>query len=76
MPTSYLLQCDSKNFPVSFVVTDPKGSIGVECGEALLKHGYKLKFFNTINFSKSMRYNRATCSPLKRWRTVLFQSVL
>ena len=52
-----LLQCDSKNFPVSFVVTDPKGSIGVECGEALLKHGYKLKFFNTINFSKSMKYN-------------------
>ena len=43
-----LLQCDSKNFPVSFVVTDPKGSIGVECGEALLKHGYKLKFFNTM----------------------------
>ena len=41
----------------SYVVTDPKGSIGVECGEALLKHGYKLKFFNTINFSKSMRYN-------------------
>ena len=37
--------------------TLPKGSIGVECGEALLKHGYKLKFFNTINFSKSMRYN-------------------
>ena len=52
-----LLQCDSKNFPVSFVVTDPKGSIGVECGEALLKHGYKLKFFNTINFKKSMHYN-------------------
>ena len=41
-----LLQCDSKNFPVSFVVTDPKGSIGVECGEALLKHGYHcMKFF-------------------------------
>ena len=52
-----LLQCNSKDFPVSFVVTDPKGSIGVECGEALLKHGYKLKFFNSINFSKSMRYN-------------------
>ena len=52
-----LLQCDSKDFPVSFVVTDPKGSIGVECGEALLKHGYKLKFFNSINFSKSMKYN-------------------
>ena len=42
---------------VSYVVTDPKGSIGVECGEALLKHGYKLKFFNSINFSKSMKYN-------------------
>ena len=36
---------------------DPKGSIGVECGAALLKHGYKLKFFNSINFSKSMKYN-------------------
>mgnify|MGYP000019521877 CR=1 FL=1 len=47
-----LLQCHS-----SYVVTDPKGSIGVECGEALLKHGYKLKFFNTINFKKSMHYN-------------------
>lgn len=52
-----LLQCDSKNFPVSFVVTDPKGSIVVECGNALLQKGYKLKIFNTINFSKSMRYN-------------------
>ena len=52
-----LLQCDSKDYEVSFVVTDPKGSIGVECGEALLKHGYKLKFFNSINFSKSMKYN-------------------
>ena len=49
-----LLQCDSKNFPVSFVVTDPKGSIGVECGEALLKHGYKLKFFNTIHARKKL----------------------
>ena len=52
-----LLQCDSKNFPVSFVVTDPKGSIVVECGNALLKNGYKLKILNTINFSKSMHYN-------------------
>ena len=71
-----LLQCNSKDFPVSFVVTDPKGTVGMECGNALLKYGYKLKFFNTINFSKSMHYNRATCSPLKRWRTALFQSVL
>ena len=47
-----LLQCHS-----SYVVTDPKGSIMVECGNALLKNGYKLKILNTINFSKSMHYN-------------------
>ena len=41
----------------SYVVTDPKGSIVVECGNALLKKGYKLKILNTINFSKSMHYN-------------------
>ena len=39
----------------SYVVTDPKGSIVVECGNALLKNGYKLKILNTINFSKSMK---------------------
>ena len=47
-----LLQCHS-----SYVVTDPKGSIVVECGNALLKNGYKLKILNTIYFSKSMHYN-------------------
>ena len=47
-----LLQCHS-----SYVITDPKGSIVIECGNALLQKGYKLKIFNTINFSKSMRYN-------------------
>ena len=47
-----LLQCHS-----SYVVTDPKGSIVVECGNALLKNGYRLKILNTINFSKSMHYN-------------------
>ena len=47
-----LLQCHS-----SYVVTDPKGSIVIECGNALLQKGYKLKIFNTINFSKSMKYN-------------------
>ena len=52
-----LLQCDSKAFPVSFVVTDPKGSIVVECGNALLKNGYKVRILNTINFHKSMHYN-------------------
>ena len=41
----------------SYVITDPKGSIVVECGNALLKNGYKLKILNTINFSKSMHYN-------------------
>ena len=41
----------------SYVVTDPKGSIVVECGNALLKNGYKLKILNTIIFSKSMHYN-------------------
>jgi len=47
-----LLQCHS-----SYVVTDPKGSIVVECGNALLKNGYKLKILNTINFKKSMHYS-------------------
>lgn len=41
----------------SYVVTDPKGSIVLECGNALLKHGYQLRIFNTINFKKSMHYN-------------------
>lgn len=41
----------------SYVVTDPKGSIVIECGNALLKHGYVIKIFNTINFKKSMHYN-------------------
>ena len=52
-----LLQCNSKKFPVSFVITDPKGSIVVECGNALLHFGYNIKIFNTINFKKSMHYN-------------------
>lgn len=55
MPTSYLLQCHS-----SYVVTDPKGSIVCECGNALLKKGYQIKIFNTINFKKSMHYNPFT----------------
>ena len=52
-----LLQCDSKDYPCSFVVTDPKGSVVLECGNALLKKGYRIKIFNTINFNKSMHYN-------------------
>ncbi len=41
----------------SYVVTDPKGSIVIECGNALLKNNYNIKIFNTINFKKSMHYN-------------------
>ena len=47
-----LLQCHS-----SYVVTDPKGTIVLECGQAMLKNGYKVKILNTINFAKSMHYN-------------------
>ena len=52
-----LMQCTSRKYPVSFVVTDPKGSIVTECGKMLLHYGYRLKILNTINFKKSMHYN-------------------
>ena len=52
-----LMQCTSTKYPVSFVVTDPKGSIVTECGKMLLHFGYRLKIMNTINFKKSMHYN-------------------
>ena len=41
----------------SYVVTDPKGSIAVECGKLMLRNGYKVKIFNSINFKKSHHYN-------------------
>ena len=41
----------------SYVVTDPKSTILLECGNAMLKNGYKVKILNTINFKKSMHYN-------------------
>ena len=47
-----LMQCHS-----SYVVTDPKGSILIECGKLLQKEGYRIKVLNTINFQKSMHYN-------------------
>ena len=47
-----LLQCHS-----SYVVTDPKSTILLECGNAMLKNGYKVRILNTINFKKSMHYN-------------------
>lgn len=52
-----LLQCTSKTYPTSFVVTDPKGDIVVSCGHALQKNGYQIKILNSLNFKKSMHYN-------------------
>ena len=52
-----LMQCTSKTYPTSFVVTDPKGSILIECGKMLQKFGYRIRFLNTINMKKSMHYN-------------------
>lgn len=70
--TPQLLQAHS-----SYVVVDPKGGVLGQVGYFLQKkRGYKIKVFNSIDFSKSMHYNRATCSSLKRRRTALFQSVL
>ena len=52
-----LMQCTSKDFPTSYIVTDPKGSLLIEVGQLLKRGGYRIKVLNTINFSKSMRYN-------------------
>ena len=52
-----LMQCTSEKYPCSFVVTDPKGSIVVECGKLLQRKEYRIKILNTINFSRSMHYN-------------------
>lgn len=52
-----LMQCTSKTYPTSFVVTDPKGSIVIECGKLLQRNHYRIKIMNTINFKKSMHYN-------------------
>jgi len=52
-----LMQCTSKTYPVSFVVTDPKGDIVIDTGKLLERNGYRIKIFNTINFKKSMHYN-------------------
>ena len=55
--TPNLMQCNSEKYPVSFVVTDPKGGIVNNCGKMLLHYGYQIKVLNTINFAKSMHYN-------------------
>ncbi len=52
-----LMQCTSKTYPTSYVVTDPKGTIVLECGKLLRRNGYRIKILNTINFKKSHHYN-------------------
>ena len=52
-----LMQCTSKKYPCSFVVTDPKGTLILETGRMLVHYGYEIKVLNTINFKKSMKYN-------------------
>ena len=52
-----LMQCTSKDYPTSFIVTDPKGSVLTECGHLLLREGYRIKVFNTVDFKKSLHYN-------------------
>jgi len=52
-----LMQCESEDFPVSFICTDPKGTILQEVGTLLKNRGYRIKVINTIDFKKSMRYN-------------------
>ena len=55
--TRFVLKPNLLQMHSSYVVTDPKGTVVNECGNALLKNGYKIKIFNTINFKKSMHYN-------------------
>jgi len=52
-----LLQCESVDYPVSYVVTDPKGQILGDVGRFLMGKGYRIKVLNTIDFKKSMKYN-------------------
>jgi len=52
-----LMQCQSKDYPVSFVVTDPKGQLISETGKLLQRNGYRIRVLNTIDFKSSMRYN-------------------
>ncbi len=55
--TRFVLKPNLLQMHSSYVITDPKGTVVNECGNALLKNGYKIKIFNTINFKKSMQYN-------------------
>ena len=52
------MQCfPTSDYPTSFVVTDPKGTLVLETGQMFQRAGYRVKILNTINFSKSMKYN-------------------
>ena len=55
--TRFVLKPNLLQMHSSYVVTDPKGTVINECGNALLKNGYRIKIFNTVNFKKSMKYN-------------------
>ena len=70
--TRFFLKPNLMQLHSSYVVTDPKGTVLIECGKLLQRAKYRIKVFNTINFAKSMHYNRATCSPPKMRRTALF----
>ena len=52
-----LMQCTSKDFPTSYIVTDPKGTLILETGKMLQRYKYRIKVLNMINFKKSMKYN-------------------
>ena len=52
-----LMQCNSKDFPTSYIITDPKGTLILETGKMLQRYKYRIKVLNTINFKKSMKYN-------------------
>ena len=55
--TRFFIKPNLMQLHSSYVVTDPKGSIAVECGKLMLRNGYKVKIFNSINFKKSHHYN-------------------
>ena len=55
--TRFFIKPNLMQLHSSYVVTDPKGSIAVECGKLILRNGYKVKIFNSINFKKSHHYN-------------------
>ena len=71
-----LLQCTSKTYPTSFVVTDPKGDIVVSCGHALQKNGYQIKILNSLNFKKSISSVRNCGIWMTRTLLGVFGSVI